>query len=355
LYNESQNLLVAQPQDYLTAPACRVGEGCVGRAFMMGQACISTPSRRRATFELAAPILLHEAGEDRALGVLCVYRASDGAPFDDSDKTLLELFASQAAIVIENAQLLSLRMEKARRDGELQAAHGVQASLIPKHPPSLPGYQLASAWHPAREVSGDFYDFIPLAQNRLGIVIADVSDKGMAAALFMASARGILRASANLGGSAREIIERANRAIATDASGGMFVTVFFGILDPRTRHLSYVNAGHNNPLLCRMGSDSLMDLRGRNLALGIIADFQFTTGELDLCPLDLILFYTDGVTEATNAADELFGEARLQRLIFESCSESARHLIRKLNETVRAFTGAHPQSDDITVVALKVS
>lgn len=354
LYHDEQRMLVPQPHEFLNTVSRQPGQGCTGQAYMTGKACIQTPGRHSTMFELAAPIKLADNDSvERTLGVLTVYRASDGAPYQDTDKTLLELFASQAAIVIENAQLYALRMEKARRDGELNAARNVQASLIPKRAPHIPGFQLAAAWQPAREVSGDFYDFIPMPDHTWGILIADVSDKGMAAALFMASARSILRASANVGGSAGEIVARANQVISQDAADGMFVTVFFGVLDPQRRLFSYVNAGHNYPYLLRASDRELVELRGGNLAVGIIADFPYSTREIELQDNDLILLYTDGVTEATNAENELFGDARLLEIVQHTGAAGARQVIRTLSAQLSAFTGSHPQSDDITVVALK--
>lgn len=353
LYDERKKLLMSRAQEMLAPSIPQPGKGCAEKAYATGRACIRAPKRSNV-FELAAPIkLVENDAVEHTLGVLCVYRASDGAPYQEHDKTLLELFASQAAIVIENAQLYSLRVEKARRDGELNAARIVQASLIPKHPPPLPGFQLAAAWEPARKVSGDLYDFIELPDQTWGILIADVSDKGMAAALFMASARSIFRASANVGGSAGEIIERANRALVQDASNGMFVTAFLGILDPKTRRFSYVNAGHNYPFLRRAADASIHDLSDHNMALGILADFPYPTREISLDKGDLVLIYTDGVTEAANASGELFGEARLRQLVHELESASAREAVDTLSDRISAFTGAEPQSDDITVVALK--
>lgn len=348
LYDETRKQLVPQQQEFLTPPLRRAGEGCVGRAFATGAACILT-ARRAPMFELAAPIVM----DGRPRGVLSVYRASDGAPYQETDKTLLELFASQAAIVIENSELYDLRVNMARLDGELNAARRVQANLIPTAPPRLEHYQLAAMWQPAREVSGDFYDFIPLADGRLGIVIADVSDKGMAAALYMASARSILRASANVGGSAGEMIARANQTIEGDTTGGMFVTVFLALLEPTTGRLTYVNAGHNNPFWIRARANAMHELRGGNLALGILAEYNYSQDEIELAPDDMILFYTDGVTEATNKHEQLFGEERLREFAREHRRAPARQLIRALDQTVHAFTAGYPQSDDITVVALK--
>jgi serine phosphatase RsbU (regulator of sigma subunit) len=349
LYDPARKVLVPQGGTRPEPVKRRPGARCTAQAFATGQAQIERSHPGALTFGLAAPILL----DARTLGVLTVYRASDGAPYEEADKTLAELFASQAAIVLENAQLYAMRVEKARLDGELDAAREVQRSLIPPQPPEIAGYQLAAMWQPARQVSGDFYDFIPMLENRVGMAIADVSDKGMPAALFMASARSVLRANAQLGGSAVEIVTRTNRAMVKDAPGGMFVTLFFGILDPLTHEFSYVNAGHNPPLFRRGRSRALVALRGENLALGILPDVPFSNGAVRLMRGDTIVLYTDGVTDATNPAGAFFDQSRLERLVRTAPPGSARGLIRRLSSQVRKFTGAHPQSDDITMVALR--
>lgn len=352
LYDAQGQMLVPQATE-IPLPPCPVGKGCPGRAFASGHAQVRRTRHEERKHELAAPIKITDANSvERSLGVLSVYRSARDAPYQKTDQTLLELFASQAAIVIENAELMQVQLDKARLDGELNAARAVQRSLIPERAPHIRGYELAAAWEPARQVSGDLYDFIPLPDQRWAILIADVSDKGTPAALFMASARSILRASANLGGTAVELIERANRAIAMDSSGGMFVTVFLCILDPRAHTCSYVNAGHNNPLHIQ-SRDKFVPLRGDNLALGVLEDFAFEGTVIELAPGDLLLLYTDGVTEATNSQNELFGEARLHALVARSGQKSARELLRELQRQVRAFTGEIPQSDDITAVVLR--
>lgn len=349
LHDAKHNLLVPEGQSGMDSPPKRVGEGNTGRVYVSGQAEIAKPTRRATMFELAAPIKL----DTRSLGVLTVVRASDGTPYQDADKTLLELFASQAAIVIENADLHKTRLDKERLDTQLNDARRVQRSLIPETPPQLRGYQVSALWHPASQVSGDYYDFIPMTNGRIGFVIGDVSGKGLDAALFMANTRSVLRASASVGGTPTEIISRANDTLAIDSPGGMFVTLFFGILDPRSGLFSYVNAGHNLPFLRRAQGGKLETLGGGNRALGITPQYDYTSNETQLEHGDLIVLYTDGVTEATASNNTLFGEARLAASLFDCMNDSARQVIRYVDERVREFTGAQPQSDDITVVTLR--
>lgn len=352
LYDAASDLLVPQASPSGT-PMYRVGEECPGRAFAAGKSRIEKPTRRVPRHELAAPIQLSDPqGKERQLGVLRVYRAGDGEAFQESDCTLLELFASQAAIVIENADLVKVRVAQGQLDRELQDARLVQRQLIPARPPRVRGYQIATLWHPAKLVSGDYYDFMAQPDGRIGLVIADVAGKGFDAALFMANARATLRASATAGGRAEEIVARANKTLAHDSTG-IFVTAFFAILDPKQGVFSYVNAGHNPPLLYRARSRSLEILATGNLALAIEADTAYRAHESVLAPGDVLVLYTDGVTEATDARETLFEFERLQAALCAAAPGTARQVIREIDARVRAFTGAHPQSDDITVVALR--
>jgi len=354
LFDSKLHLLVPQAESGLNSPPVRVGEGSTGRAFQSGQAEIGKQHRRSTTFELAAPIKL----DSRSLGVLTVFRTSKDAPFQETDRTLLELFASQVAIVIENTELHKMRLAKERLDTELDDARRVQRRLIPETPPHVPGFQIAAFWHPANQVSGDYYDFIEMPDGRWGFVIGDVTGKGLDSALFMANTRSVIRASAGIGGTPVEIIARANDTLANDSPTGMFVTLFFGILDPRAHRFSYVNAGHNKPLLRRAATGKVEILQGGNRALAITPQFPYTSSEVELGHGDLIVLYTDGVTEATAEDNTLFGEQRLTAALMDCGdasyrSNSAKQMIRAIDQRVRDFIGAQPQSDDITVVALR--
>lgn len=354
LFDAVANLLIAQAPVLPDTPNYRIGEACAGIAFATGETRVETPTRRVPHHELAAPIQLTESnGKDRQLGVLRVYRAGDGMPYSEGDCTLLELFASQAAIVIENADLIRSRVLQGQLENELQNARRVQRQLIPFEPPRLRGYQVASLWHPAKQVSGDYYDFVPLADGRIAFVIADVSGKGLDAAMFMANTRATLRATAVAGDDPAAIIARANNMLAHDSPAGMFVTAFFGILDPKSGLFSYINAGHNPPLLWRANKRKIEMLEVGDRALAITEDFVYHAHAVTLEPGYLLLLYTDGVNEATNAKDQLFGMDRLEETIRDNASGTAQQVIRQIDSRVRAFTGAYPQSDDITVVALR--
>ena len=284
------------------------------------------------------------------IGVIYVDSRLQAGIFMPADLELLSAIAVSAASAIENARLYQLAVDKGRIERELQVAREVQASLLPRRTPQIEGWEFAAFWQPAREVAGDFYDFIP--GERLGVVIADVSDKGMAAALFMALSRSIVRASVVHVTSPAEGITQANRLICADAVNGMFVTLFYAQLDPVTGELVYVNAGHNLPLLLRAASGELTDLTRTGMALGIDESVVYGQRSVMLNPGDLILFYTDGVTDALDVQGREFGLDRLRRMVLDLRGASAKDLAAALDQALAEFGGA-VRYDDITVVVAR--
>jgi sigma-B regulation protein RsbU (phosphoserine phosphatase) len=297
---------------------------------------------------LAVPLTV----PDRTLGVLELINKTDGSLFDQSDIDLLTTFAAQAAIAIENARHYQSAIVKERLEHEAQLAHDLQSSLIPRTTPDLEGWQFAAWWQPAREVSGDFYDFV-LRPDRLDIVLGDVADKGMHAALFMALTRSTVRASLNPDHAPAECLTSANRLICADATGGMFVTLFYAALNPARREMTYVNCGHNPPLVAHRGDTSLLELKRTGLVLGFDAGFEYSQATLQFQPGDLMLMYTDGVTEAFNADKREFGEDRLKALIIQYKNRSAAGVLAALQQALHDHIGDTPQSDDITVLVAK--
>jgi sigma-B regulation protein RsbU (phosphoserine phosphatase) len=335
---------------------------------------------------MAAPLIV----KDRVIGVVEVFNKPGG--FDDSDLNLLSTIGASAAIAIENARLYAVAVEKGRLEQELRVARDVQANLIPRSTPSVPGWDFAGHWHSALEVSGDFYDFPVDELGRPGIVIADVADKGMAAALFMALTRSIVRASVGHGRSPAESIAQANRLICADAADGMFVTLCYAQIDPLTGEFCCVNAGHPAPLLYRAsaggsaspsarasargsgeaaaaeGIDSrtaagtagsrvpagaLVELTRHGIPLGIDDTLAYECESASLASGDVVVFYTDGVTDALNSAGEDFGKERLLRVVRESCRDSSRDVCDAVQEALTAFIGDAAPADDATFVVVR--
>jgi sigma-B regulation protein RsbU (phosphoserine phosphatase) len=291
--------------------------------------------------------------KDKLLGVVYVDNRLQAGIFTQADLDLLTTIASSAAIAVENARLYQVAVEKGRMERELQMAHDIQAGLLPHETPQIPGWEFAAHWQPAREVSGDYYDFIPLHGGQLGIVVADVSDKGMPAALFMALTRSTVRASVSHISSPADGIAHANHLICADATGGMFVTLFYALLDPKVGEITYVNAGHNPSLLYSAEQEQLVKLTRTGMAIGVIEDSAFEQRTVQLAPGDFVLLYTDGLTDATNAQVQELGEERLQRVILDHRHAPTTEIMTALEQAIDDFVGSAPRFDDTTIMIVK--
>ncbi|MBI3243058.1 MAG: SpoIIE family protein phosphatase [Chloroflexi bacterium] len=245
-------------------------------------------------------------------------------------------------------------VEKEKLEHELHVAREVQAALLPRATPRLAGWEFAARWQPARNVSGDYYDFIPLSRGPgWGFVIADVSGKGMPAALFMALTRSIVRASVVGAALPADGINRANQLICADSGQGMFVTLFYACLDPATGDLTYVNAGHNPPWLYRAEGDQWLELTRTGMALGMFKANVLTQNTLRLNAGDFIFMYTDGLTDVTNVEGEKFGAEQLLQIITEHRRAPPAEIIAALDETISRFQEGNTLFDDITLVIAK--
>lgn len=246
-----------------------------------------------------------------------------------------------------------IRSDLQRKQAELSIARDIQLSFLPESVPEIQGYKIAPFSLPAREVGGDFYDIIvPVSKDKIGILIADVSGKGVPAALFMALSRTITRANATWHKKAVNIITETNSMISADARSGMFVTLFFGVINLDERSITYVNAGHNPPLLFRSdGSREELTLTGP--ALGIMDIAQFTEETTKLNTGDILIMYTDGVTEAVNKNNEEFGVHRLDEIVRNNRNEPAEKIKEAIMEGLNEYTKGEDQFDDITIIVMK--
>lgn len=257
---------------------------------------------------------------------------------------------------LQAAQVQIIEKEKLQR--ELQVAHDVQASLIPRATPRLDGWDFAARWQPARAVGGDFYDFIPLARADIdtpecGIVVADVADKGMPAALLMAVTRSIVRASVTGTRVPADAIGQANRLVCADSRHGLFVTLFYAQLDPLTGDGLYVNAGHTPAWLQRAGDAGWIELTRTGLPLGMFRAQALQQRSIRVKPGDLLFLYTDGVLDATDPHGQAFGVERVRRILLECRQASAADIASTLEQALTTFRGGQPLFDDITYVVVK--
>ncbi len=290
----------------------------------------------------------------RIVGVIYVDTALRFGIFTEADQRLLDLVAGQAGIAIENARLYRVAVEKGRLDRELQMAREIQESLLPHRVPQLRGYDIAARWRSAREVAGDFYDLFSLGGNAVGVVIADVSDKGAPAALFMAAARSAIRALALAGYSPLETLGRVNDLLLEDngEDSGMFVTVYYSVLasDGVARN---INAGHNPPLIFHRATNQLSTLPIGGRAIGWFPQNPLRVVEMQLQPGDILVYYTDGLTDAENASGECFGLHRLAQAILASKDYSADEILNRLVDTVDGFCTGAPVFDDLTLCVIR--
>jgi sigma-B regulation protein RsbU (phosphoserine phosphatase) len=268
--------------------------------------------------------------------------------------------SQQAALAIQNDYLQYEMVEQERLEREMQLAREIQSAFLPQSVPDLPGWDLKVRWRTAREVGGDFYDYFELPGNRLGLVIADVADKGMPAALFMTLVRTLVRATVREIDSPADVLERANDLIVPDAPGGMFVTIFYAVLDLDTGELEFANAGHNLPVALRGQSCQLELLRRGGMALGVEAGNHLQGWKTRLEAGDCLVLYTDGVTEAFSPQGEVFGETRLYQTIesLTTCQGqqggfTAQDLLEKIDQAVIDFIANSQPSDDLTLLVLK--
>jgi phosphoserine phosphatase RsbU/P len=354
---------VARGMDHQTIqdPEFQISRGVVERVARDGEALLTSNAQTDERFRLRVSVqalglrsilCVPLKVQGRITGVIYVDNRLQAGLFAPDDLELLSAVAHSAAIAIENARLYRVAVEKGRMERELQVARELQASLMPSTTPKVPGWEFAAAWQPARQTSGDYYDFYAPREGEVGLVIGDVSDKGMAAALFMALTRSIVRASLAQPAPLAGAIQRANRLICADATAGMFVTLFCAEVQLATGQVTYVNAGHNPPLLLsrRDGEPRLQEHYPTGMALGILEDAAFEQRTLQMVPGDLLLLYTDGVTDATRPNGERFEMRRLRQVLLDQAHGSAAEVLSALSGSVARFTSTSEQFDDMALM-----
>jgi serine phosphatase RsbU (regulator of sigma subunit) len=291
---------------------------------------------------------LRYKGKD--IGVLRVYTAQEQT-FTQFQIDLLKAVAAQAAAAIENARLVQETLQSEALERQVQMAAEVQHRMIPAKPPAIPGIDVAAVYVPCFELGGDFYDFIELPYNNLGMVIADVSGKGVPASLTMAAVRAALRAQVDNVYYLYEVLRRINLMMLRDSTPGEFVTLFYGVLDGRNRRLTYCNAGHPPGLILREGK--IIELGSDNMVLGVDPNELYTQSLVDMRSGDTLLLYTDGLMDAMNFEQERFGRQRIVE-VFSQGGPTAEAIIDSILWAMRKFTGLAKPTDDVTIIVAKV-
>lgn len=344
-------------ESYLRLHPVRKGEGIIGKCWETGDARILGSSDVDAqaggmTSALVAPLVYRR----KILGVLGLANGQMSTPFDEADLKVFKAITEQGAFALYNEVVYLEASEKKRMDHDLEIAREIQGILLPSSSPVVPGYELSGVNIPARQVSGDYFDYIRMDPTRLGVVIADVSGKGVPASLIMAMCRSVLRSEAINKTSASEVLRRVNQQLYPDIKEDMFISMAYLILDADGRQVTLARAGHDAPILYRAATKEVEKLTPKGMALGIdsgdvfnrvCADFSFT-----LEKGDCILLYTDGATEALDQEGLEYGLPRLVQGLQASAPHGAASVVRFVADDVKNFVGVHPQHDDITLIAI---
>lgn len=271
----------------------------------------------------------------------------------EAEVHLTNLLANQASLAIEQTELHEIRLAQEALEKELSMAQEIQHSFLPEATPKIPGWEIATYYQSAKHVGGDFYDFIPLKNANLGIVIADVADKGVPAALVMALSRTLVRGIAIQDNSPAQVLCRANEMLMTESRNRRFITLFYAVLNPKTGAVTCARAGHNPPYVWQASESEFRALQPAGMALGIVAKISLEEETLTIQKNDIFVLYTDGVTEAMNSKQEEFSEERLMTLIKQHHRLSAEKLVKKIQKEVENFRAGSEPSDDFTLLVIK--
>lgn len=291
----------------------------------------------------------------KVIGVAQVLNKSNHDPFSEYDEMVLGSLASNAGVVLENAMLLEHFIEKQKIEHALEIAQVIQQSLLPSEPPQVEGCDLAGSSESCDEVGGDYFDYIMLEDNKLGIVIGDVTGHGVGSSLLMATARAFLLA-LTLGKTPKlsELFFQINNLLEHDMEDGKFMTMFMGVYDPKTAELTYVSCGHDEPAHYHAATGEFTEYDATGMPLGIMPDTEFElAGPFKLEKDDVLFLSTDGVWEAPNAESDRYGKKRLFKVLRENAGKSSAEIIKAVDVSLKKFIGKFQRKDDITMLVLK--
>jgi serine phosphatase RsbU (regulator of sigma subunit) len=314
---------------------------------------ILSPDQRDWFIKRKSAILLPLVTKSGLLGFLVISTKTNGEDFTSEELEMLQNLSAQTALVAENLELLGEKLQKEKLEEQLRVARGIQQGLLPRVIPDLPGIEMASCIKFCLDVAGDYYDIIPLEDGRVVLAIGDVSGKGVGAALLMANLQASLRTAQAMGASLSDSARRINRLVYDNTPPEMFITFFMLCIDPAGGTVTYVNAGHNPPLLVKEDA-SVRTLEKGGLLFGIIEDAVYEEGLEVLEPGDIVLMYTDGVSEAMNSLEEEFGEKRIAREAISAMGRSLNEVLSAISDKARDFHGSEEYEDDFTLLAARL-
>ena len=352
-------------ESYLRLHSVALGDGVIGRVWQTGEAvCLNEFSEapelaklRGTAFGTASVMIASLLYGKQNMGVLALGNGPMDASFSQSDFVVFKSIAEQSAFALYNAIIYSEANEKKRLDHDLEIARDIQRVLLPAEPPSVNGFEISGINVPARQVSGDYFDYIKVDEDRLGVAIADVSGKGVPASLIMAICRSVLRSQAAQNPSPADVLRKVNRQLYPDIKEDMFISMAYLILDHARNGVTLARAGHDAPLLYKRVSQTVTPLKPPGMVVGIDSGnvFDRITGDFPV-PLerdDCLVLYTDGVTEALDTDGNEFGVERTVQSVRASADNGAQAIVARLIDDLRNFVGSHPQNDDITLIAIR--
>jgi sigma-B regulation protein RsbU (phosphoserine phosphatase) len=352
-------------ESYLRLHPVPLGEGVVGRVWQTGQPILlnefsEAPELARlrdssfgASSVMVAPLLYAK----QSMGVLALANSRMEPPFSQSDFVVFKSISEQSAFALYNAIIYSEANEKKRLDHDLEIARDIQRILLPAEAPSVNGFEISGINVPAKQVSGDYFDYIKVDDERLGVAIADVSGKGVPASLIMAICRSVLRSQAAQNPSPSDVLQKVNRQLYPDIKEDMFISMAYLILDHARNGVTLSRAGHDAPLIYRRQSETVTPIKAPGMVVGIDSGSVFDRLSADVAvPLerdDCIILYTDGVTESLNSEGDEFGLNRTMESVQASAKQGAQAIVTRVIDDLRNCAVSQPQNDDITLIAIR--
>ena len=350
---------------FLRLHTVAAGEGVIGRVWQTGQSVYLSEfsdapelaKLRSSAFGTRSVMAAALRYGNQDLGALALANGPMGVPFSQGDFVVFKSLAEQSAFALYNAIIYSMANEKKRLDHDLEIARDIQRILLPSEAPAIDGFQISGINVPARLVSGDYFDYIRVDDERLGVAIADVSGKGVPASLIMAICRSVLRAEAARNPSPADVLRKVNRQLYPDIKEDMFISMAYLILDHHRDSITLARAGHDAPLLYKQQSQTVTPVKSPGMVVGIDSGNVFDRLTVDFAISlerdDCLVLYTDGVTETLNAEGDEFGLDRVIQTVRARANDGAQAIVKKIIQDVRDFTGSLPQNDDITLIAIR--
>jgi sigma-B regulation protein RsbU (phosphoserine phosphatase) len=352
-------------ESYIRLHNIGVGDGLMGRVWQGGQPVYlnefseapELAKLRDSSLSTASVMIAPLLYGKQSLGLLALGNGPMGAPFTQSDFVVFKSISEQSAFALYNAIIYSEANEKKRLDHDLEIARDIQRILLPDKAPEIPGFEISGLNVPARQVSGDYFDYIKVDDEHLGVAIADVSGKGVPASLIMAICRSVLRSQAAHNPSPSDVLRKVNRQLYPDIKEDMFISMAYLVLNHAHASVTLSRAGHDAPLLYKRSTQTVTPLKPPGMVLGIDSGsvFDRITGDFNV-PLerdDCIVLYTDGVNEALDSDGMEFGMDRMIQSVRASAGQGASAIVTRVIEDVRNFAGSQPQHDDITLIAIR--